>query len=227
MRYLLACVVVAIALPAGAAVDYTCLNRCTAQGYQYAYCQEVCTYGQQPGTYRPSNPFADAYNKMSNAPNPVDSMIRAQNEAAARRAQQDQAAAQQAQAAAQTRLIEEQTRAVQIENQRRATELSQAGSAGAAAAATSQASPESVARWQAAAAPRRGLYPDFDSVVFSMDVPISPNMVECMASSQYAADIAYYLGKHKNEAATIAPMGLMDTAAALKDIERKVSAPAH
>jgi len=27
-----------------ASTDYTCMNRCLAQGYLYAYCQRVCSY---------------------------------------------------------------------------------------------------------------------------------------------------------------------------------------
>jgi len=27
-----------------AATDYTCVNRCSANGYQYGYCQSKCSY---------------------------------------------------------------------------------------------------------------------------------------------------------------------------------------
>lgn len=30
--------------PALAATDFTCMSRCTAQGYMYGYCQKVCSY---------------------------------------------------------------------------------------------------------------------------------------------------------------------------------------
>ena len=46
-------------------------------------------------------------------------------------------------------------------------------------------------------------YPDFSKVVSAPDVPISKDMAEAMLNSDSAADIAYFLGKNKAEAARI------------------------
>jgi hypothetical protein len=46
-----------------------------------------------------------------------------------------------------------------------------------------------------------------------------------LRTPMYAADIAYYLGKHKAEAASISGTGMLDAAVAIKGIERKVSSP--
>ena len=57
--------------------------------------------------------------------------------------------------------------------------------------------------WLKAAAPRMGLYPDFEKVVFSGDIAITNDMIRLMADSLLAADIAYYLGTHKYESMAI------------------------
>jgi hypothetical protein len=46
-----------------------------------------------------------------------------------------------------------------------------------------------------------------------------------MANSPYAADIAYYLAKRRDEIERIGKMGFFDTAAAIKEIESRVSSP--
>jgi hypothetical protein len=93
-------------------------------------------------------------------------------------------------------------------------------------AAPRETGPASVLQqWRRAAAPRRERYPDFDAVALAPDVPVSLDMVRLMAYSPYAADIAYYLGKHRDEAERIAAMGFLDAAAAIQRIERKVAAP--
>jgi hypothetical protein len=46
-------------------------------------------------------------------------------------------------------------------------------------------------------------------------------VIALMASSPYAADIAYYLGIHKQEAHSTAAMSMLDHAGAIKEIERK------
>jgi hypothetical protein len=93
-------------------------------------------------------------------------------------------------------------------------------------AAPRDGAPASVLQqWRRAAAPRRERYPDFDAVALAPEVPISLDMVRLMAYSPYAADIAYYLGKHRDEAERIAAMGFLDAAAAIQRIERKVAAP--
>ena len=63
-------------------------------------------------------------------------------------------------------------------------------------------------------------------MVFESDVAITPDMVRLMAGSDYAADIAYYLGKHKAEARAIAMLPLLDAARAIDAIEARLKADA-
>jgi hypothetical protein len=53
---------------------------------------------------------------------------------------------------------------------------------------------------------------------------INDDMVALMAESEYAADIAYYLGKHPDEAARISRMPLQDAGPAIFAIEAAVRA---
>jgi len=78
--------------------------------------------------------------------------------------------------------------------------------------------------WLTKAQPRMGLYPDFAAVVFESDVAITPDMVKLMAGSEFAADIAYYLGTHKAEARAIAMLPLLDAARAIDSIEAQIKA---
>lgn len=81
-------------------------------------------------------------------------------------------------------------------------------------------------KWLEKAKPRMGLYPDFAKVVFEGDVAITPAMVMLMSASNYAADIAYYLGTHKAESLAIAQLPLLEAARAIDAIEAKVKSAA-
>ena len=76
--------------------------------------------------------------------------------------------------------------------------------------------------WLKAAAPRMGLYADFEQVVFAPDVSINTDMIRLMTPSPLAADIAYYLGTHKMESLAISKMPLIDSARAIDRIEAKL-----
>jgi hypothetical protein len=73
--------------------------------------------------------------------------------------------------------------------------------------------------WLKVAVQRMGLYPDFEKVVFSSEVPITNDMVRLMTSSPLAADIAYYLATHKYESLAISKMNLAQAARAIDQIE--------
>lgn len=81
-------------------------------------------------------------------------------------------------------------------------------------------------KWLEKAKPRMGLYPDFAKVVFEGDVAITPVMVMLMSASDYAADIAYYLGTHKAESLAIAQLPLLEAGKAIDAIESKVKGTA-
>jgi hypothetical protein len=116
--------------------------------------------------------------------------------------------------AAQRRLTEAQTQGVEAENAQRA-------SAAQGAPPAPEITPQ-LRDWLRAVRPRQALYPDFASVVYAPDVPISDDMIRLMTGSPYAADIAYYLGKHKIEARAMRGMPLLDAARAIEEIEARV-----
>jgi hypothetical protein len=127
--------------------------------------------------------------------------------------------------------IELERERLELERQRlefeRQRPRDQAGQPGAAAPVAPPASSDPyLQEWMAKAQPRMGLYPDFAVVVFESHVAITPDMVRLMAGSDYAADIAYYLGTHKAEARAIAMLPLLDAARAIDAIEAQIKSGA-
>lgn len=123
-------------------------------------------------------------------------------EAAKAQAERDRAAA---------RLMDQQTAAIQ--EQKRIQQSPSNSSIPAPAI-----SDPIIDKWLIKAQPRMHLYSDFDKVVFSTDVTITKTMIELMAESEYAADIAYYLGNHKAESLAISRMSVVNAAMAISDI---------
>jgi len=39
-----------------AQVDYTCINNCSSKGYQYGYCQSICSYNDNNQSYSQPQP---------------------------------------------------------------------------------------------------------------------------------------------------------------------------
>jgi len=76
--------------------------------------------------------------------------------------------------------------------------------AGTADTADKTASAAIMDEWQRIGTEASARYPDFAQVAGAPDVPISMSMAEAMMNSDAAGDLAYYLGKHKDEAARIA-----------------------
>ena len=107
--------------------------------------------------------------------------------------------------------IREETRTQQLENERREQELS-------------YQDPNAMAiRFSEAIKYRRYKWDDFDVVVLNPDLQISTDMVALMAESRYAADIAYYLGNHLEESASISHMQLPQAGKAIFSIEKAIS----
>lgn len=71
----------------------------------------------------------------------------------------------------------------------------------------------------------RERYADFDEVVLAPDAPITPLALEIIAASDKGADLAYWLGSHREEAARIAAMSPFAQARELGLIEGRLSAP--
>ena len=66
-------------------------------------------------------------------------------------------------------------------------------------------------------------YPDFQEVTGNPALHISTEMAEFISDSDLGPDVAYYLGKHPNEAAKIAQMSPIKIARELTRIEAEVS----
>ena len=79
---------------------------------------------------------------------------------------------------------------------------------------------EIISRFENAIKYRRFRYNDFDEVVYDERLQITVDMVALMSESAYAADIAYYLGKHPNEAIAVSRMELPQAGAAIFTLEK-------
>ena len=82
----------------------------------------------------------------------------------------------------------------------------------------------SVESWLRAAAPRMGLYDDFEATVFAPDLPMTHDMLRLMSEKTYAADIAYYLGKRKMEALAISKLDILEARKVIDNIEERIIA---
>ena len=69
-------------------------------------------------------------------------------------------------------------------------------------------------------------YEDFEDVALSEDVPISPAMADTIKDSDKGADLAYWLGSHRDEAVRIAKLSPLAAARELGKIEASLSSPA-
>jgi len=84
---------------------------------------------------------------------------------------------------------------------------------------------EMAQNWADQAEDARAKYVDFDKVVSAPDVSISPTMARMITASDAGADVAYYLGTNKAEAARIAQMSDLDAARSIGAIEARLSMP--
>lgn len=69
----------------------------------------------------------------------------------------------------------------------------------------------------------RDKYSDYDSVVFNPEVAITDAMAEVIRLSDVGPELAYYLGKNRDEAAKISTMTVAQQGAALARLEAKIS----
>jgi hypothetical protein len=109
--------------------------------------------------------------------------------------------------------------------QARAAEAQRAREAEAARARHASAVAERQANFsqQAQAAAER--IDDFEEVVFNPKLPITQPMFDVIAGSEKGAEIAYWLGKHPDDAARISRLPLPDAARELGRIEARIAQP--
>lgn len=120
---------------------------------------------------------------------------------------------------------EAQRRAIEAQARNRDTQAQpQVNSSGEQQSRTSGQLDPVIDEWLKAAAPRMGLYPDFEKVVFAPDVTITVDMIRLMTPSPLAADIAYYLGTHKMESLAISKLSLIEAARSIDRIESQLKA---
>jgi hypothetical protein len=81
-----------------------------------------------------------------------------------------------------------------------------------------------VARFMEAIKRRRNRFADFDSVVIHGKTPMTPEMLGFIAESRYAADIAYYLGKHPEQSGAIAQMLPDEAGPAVRQLASTIAA---
>jgi hypothetical protein len=81
-----------------------------------------------------------------------------------------------------------------------------------------------VAKFMEAIKHRKHRFADFDQVVTHSNTPVTPAMLALMAESPYAADIAYYLGKHPEQSGAIALMQPAEAGSALRLLEATIAA---
>lgn len=84
---------------------------------------------------------------------------------------------------------------------------------------------EMAQNWADQTADAKTRYADFDQVVSAPDLTITQQMARIITTSDVGADVAYYLGTNKAEAARIAQMSDIDMGRALGAIEARVSVP--
>jgi len=117
---------------------------------------------------------------------------------------------------AETELIRQQTEAMRQKSQSFSASVPPPSAASGA-----ELSP-AIKKWLVVAQPRMHLYPDFESVVFAPDVPLTESIISLMSERSYAADIAYYLGKNKLEAYAISEMPILQADKAISEIEARL-----
>jgi hypothetical protein len=81
-----------------------------------------------------------------------------------------------------------------------------------------------VAKFMEAIKHRKHRFADFDHVVLYSKTPVTPEMLALMAESPYAADIAYYLGKHPEQSGAIAQMQPAEAGLAVRQLEATIAA---
>ncbi len=197
----------AVSPVARADIDPRCMMDCQAR-YTGAYCQSACSYSG-PGTSSGVNASIAA------GVRPIGAGIgQAMMEIEQMRVMQEQ-----------QRVLQEQRRALQAADPQRDAEARRVipYRGGEITPPSAQSPDPFLQQFLNAAAPRRRLYPDFEQVAFAKEVAITPDMVRLMADSPYAADMAYYLGKHPYEAGQISRLPILGAAERLRAIEAEAA----
>ena len=84
-----------------------------------------------------------------------------------------------------------------------------------------------VSEFQVRAEDARARYDDFDLVVTDPSTPISPVMAEAIMASAGGHEVAYYLGRNKQEAARIASLPTIAQAMEIARLEQRLNAAAR
>lgn len=82
---------------------------------------------------------------------------------------------------------------------------------------------EAAQNWAAQAEEAREKYADFEAVVTAPDLPVTDEMAFMLGMSDNGADVAYFLGTHKEQARAIAAMPVPEMVGAMRMLEQFVS----
>jgi hypothetical protein len=80
-----------------------------------------------------------------------------------------------------------------------------------------------ISKFMQAIKPHKHRFADFDQVVFHSKTPLTTEILAVMSESPYAADIAYYLGKHPEQSGAIAQMGPTEADLAVRQLEATIA----
>lgn len=116
-------------------------------------------------------------------------------------------------------------RSIQAMDERTKADISEEAQARQSKVATieQQTQQEVAQNWRDQVDEARTRYTDFEQVAYT--APLSKAMEGLVLSSDQGADVAYYLGKHRSEAASIAKMSDLDAARAIGRIEARLTTP--
>ena len=84
---------------------------------------------------------------------------------------------------------------------------------------------EAAQNWAAQVADAKGRYADFDAVVSAPDLPIPQSVAQMLVNTDKGADVAYFLGTNRDQAAQIARMNPIEQAMAIGRIEATINVP--
>lgn len=79
--------------------------------------------------------------------------------------------------------------------------------------------------WEKRADAASEIYDDFEEVALDPELPVSNPMAEAIRRAEKGADVLYYLGKHRDEAAQIARMDPLSAAIRIGEIAATITQP--
>lgn len=202
------CVGVLFALPAQAAVDEACVDRCVADGSRPEHCAKDCAI---PDMTAPVPPAATPILPPLPVPEPAAVPVPPPpNDVPA--------TAGSADATAPTPRVPPST----PQGSARPADSSRVTISEAVKLGRDATAPELYRDLSTAMSRRANAFPNFERVITGSAVEITPAMIESIARNEYAADIVYYLTWNEPRAQRIAALPVDAVPAAILDLEQRL-----